>query len=785
MTIADHIYRSFGLNCCGAVVAAALSVGSPALGQTPPAAAPTETRIIAEFQRGISDRDAAEVLGVLGPVLQSRNVRIRKIVLTPNDASLCVVIERYLRMRPGACTEPLARDFLDFSARSGGATTFAAGNELSLPLIETETFKALHHFDLKSQRQRGEVEALYKDEGFSATKRREFLVTQGQYTQKAITPAAPLRSLPTDGLLAVEMEGVRWKVPLSGEVTSESLNELEGMSTQKSTGSRVIGVERAGPLQRVPGQKFAPTAPAALATQCTDALPTQPTHPVSYVRLLTTDQIHIVAELEAAQACSLAGEPQRLVVIDTPIAPHPDLRGALGMSPSTAPAGGPVCGPAASGDFQEVWHGTYVAGLIAAGGAHAPYKGINPNVRLVVVTDTAPIAVRQRLRDAYNDGLPTPPNIALYATTFGTEEPPTAADAAPSPKDLAQRYKRHRGKWLNELRDSKTRLTFPPSALEVVDNVNYRYLFVISAGQDSSSDEWPSPLSLRDVTNMSPQNLGTRHNALVVTACTACDAPNGEAALWPRAYYSSPGDQIVQLAAPGGDYIPGIVNEQQTGGPDNGGTSAAAAIVAGIASRMLACYPRVYGAEPRLMKERLLVTARRNLNADDEPKAQAGIVDPYLAMIDPEKTWLKPTGLPLESIDINGWCRRTLDMTRSEAGDEVPENAVQARIRRVTRAGDRYTLREMGRETIGLDTPTLKITNLKPEQSQNTSPIALVTRAGKPACKLFLKDVQDLIVGLRELRRHGPDLHADPARCRAAPPCFETTPSPSAARRER
>jgi subtilisin family serine protease len=734
---------------------------------------------VAEFPNAVGDRDAAELWGVLGPLWQSPLVGQQKLVPTAADKNLCAVVERYLKMNAGACNEALARDLLAFSARNGGATTFAVGAELRLPLIEVETFKALRHFDLKSARQRAEIEELYKDSAYSVAKQREYLIKGGTVAPTAVPQAEPTKDLPKDGVLAVETEGVRWKVPLSGNVKIDDLNILEGITAKLSTPSRVVGVERAAPLERVPPQKFARSPPVVLDTQCTGAPATRPTPPVSYARLLATDPIHSAVELAAARACAPAGEAPRIAIIDKPIARHPDLRVALGLGPSPAPAGGPVCGLVDGAlSTDEAWHGTYLAGIIAARGEHAPYRGINPDVRLVRIPDTGgPVGVRRALFEAYRAGFPSnPPQIAVFASIFGADDPPAAGGLAS--KDLAERFKRHNGKWIDELRDRQTRLGFPPFARDVIDSSNYRYLFIVSAGQDNSKDSWASPLSLRDVTNMSPQNLGTRHNVLVVTACAACDAANGEAAIWPRAYFSSPGDQIVQLAAPGGDHLPGIVSEQHTGGPDAGGTSAAAAIVAGIASRMLACYPAVYRSDPRLIKDRLLVTARRNLNPEDAPKAQAGIVDPDLAMIDPEKTWLKPTGLPLESIIIKGLCNKTLDMLRDEAGDPVPENPAQERIQRITRAGDAYTIREMARVSLGQDTPALKISSLRPESWQATQPIAVLTRPDKPLCHLYLRHVQDLIVGFRDLGKERNKLWAEATECRKAgtgalKPCFE------------
>ena len=699
----------------------------------------------------------------------------------PEDKSLCDLVEQHMKLQPGACNEVLSQVLLAFSARNGGSGEFKAGVELKLPLVEVETYRALRHFDLKSKGQRDEAQAMARDPQFIEQKKKEYLATGGEY--KPLEPPPPTRnatrSLPKAGVYVLESAGVRWKVPIVGELTSDEISAYEAAVSKLSTKSRLLAVERAQQFQLVPGQKFAGT-PRALIAQCPQ--PPAAVPPLDYDKLLSTDsKVHSSNELKTAQSCAAGTPPPRVVIIDKQIRPHPDIAEALGKAVSRPPPqDGPQCGIVAPTYAQDEHHGTYIAGFIAARGVYNQYRGINPNVALRLVPDRGNlVSLRLRLQDEYNAGWSdgNPPQIALFASTFGTDEPP---GALVSDRTLSGRFKRHKGKWLDELRDGETRLSFPAGVKNIVDNPQYKYLFVVSAGQDTGEDEWPSPIALREVSNMTPQNFGTRANVLVVTACTSCDAADGGAALWDRAYYSSRGEQIVQLAAPGGDHLPGLVDEKHVGGPASGGTSAAAAIVAGVASRMLGCYPASYRGMPHLLKERLLITARQNLNEGDATKVQAGVVDPELAMIDPEKTWLKPVGLPLQPVKVHRWCNMTMDMYSEVDGEKIPESPVMWRVRRITKpeGSNNFTVREMARTSLGPDTPSLKVSKVEPYGWQSKQPFAILERPGQPRCQLYLKNVQDFVIGFEEQRRSVTDFFGS-SECRptaaagSIKPCFQ------------
>src|SRR5262249_13780935 len=153
-----------------------------------------------------------------------------------------------------------------------------------------------------------------------------------------------------------------------------------------------------------------------------------------------------------------------------------------------------------------------------------------------------------------------------------------------------------------------------------------------------------------------------------------------------KANYSTKMEQIVYLAAPGGEEIPGLIANDEIG-QTTGGTSAAAAFTAGVAAKMLACYPTYYQGVAERIQTRLLLTARTNIDPDDTHKAEAGIVDPRLALIDPRRSWLKEWEKKIQPIKVQHWCQDTI-VLRDEANEQLDDGVIQlTKTMRITSTG--------------------------------------------------------------------------------------------------
>jgi hypothetical protein len=181
-------------------------------------------------------------------------------------------------------------------------------------------------------------------------------------------------------------------------------------------------------------------------------------------------------------------------------------------------------------------------------------------------------------------------------------------------------------------------------------NIKYLHqLFVVSAGQDETRD----PVPLKPDTPLLPQNSGDLPNVIVVTACNRCTRES--ALLMASANYGATDRNYVHVAAPWGLDLPGWIDDGHVGSA--GGTSQAAAYVAGAAAAMISYYPGKF-ADAGWIKQRLQVTSwPLVLNSDGTPndeakKVSTGLIDPVLALLDPSQHWLKENGRDWRPVKI-------------------------------------------------------------------------------------------------------------------------------------
>src|SRR6185295_15563589 len=102
---------------------------------------------------------------------------------------------------------------------------------------------------------------------------------------------------------------------------------------------------------------------------------------------------------------------------------------------------------------------------------------------------------------------------------------------------------------------------------------------------------------------------------------------------WPVGNYSP---AFVHLAAPA---EPIVSTANATSFTWAHGTSQAAAFVAGVASALVSAWPDHYKTAESV-KERLQYTATPFPRLDDGKRIAAGVVNPKIAMLDPDKDYL-------------------------------------------------------------------------------------------------------------------------------------------------
>ena len=349
--------------------------------------------------------------------------------------------------------------------------------------------------------------------------------------------------------------------------------------------------------------------------------------PFDYLNLFDYDRDALMAVRESMYP----GGAQRQIrvvpvyLIDTPLDESPNLFPAY---VKTKPTQALSCRWASP--FSNRFHGTHLASLIGSQGYG--FRSISTNAAIFSF-----IWNRVRGDDELYPASPDR-NIQLQQQILGD------ADAPPGMTRAI--YVAATAFSLNTLRPTGDRLNAPDNRWQeaILKAVkNSRSLFIVSAGQTATDNEQPSELT--SISSKSPQNLGDLPNVIVVTACTTCDRNNTR--LMQSANFGAGPSPIVQLAAPGGLAIPGWVTAERISSAN--GTSQATALIASIAAAMRGAWPESY-LEPVAIKVRLQVTSRpmsRDANGlanPDEAKIAAGVADPVLALLDPERHWLKEGG---------------------------------------------------------------------------------------------------------------------------------------------
>ncbi|MHC8343841.1 S8/S53 family peptidase [Pseudomonas sp. RT6P73] len=311
-------------------------------------------------------------------------------------------------------------------------------------------------------------------------------------------------------------------------------------------------------------------------------------------------------------------------LIDTPLDPSPNLFPAYVKIKPTQALSCKWASP-----FSNRFHGTHLAGLIGSQGYG--FRSISTNAAIFSF-------VWNKVRD--DDQLDPVPdrNVQLQQQILGDADAPRGMTRAIYVAATTFTFKTLRP--LGE-RLGNPEYRWQEAILKAVKNS--RSLFIVSAGQSAKEQEQPSELI--NISSSAPQNLGDLPNVIVVTACTTCGRNN--ARLMPNANFGSGPSPIVQLAAPGGQSIPGWVTADRISSAN--GTSQATALIASVAAAMRGAWPEAY-LEPVAIKVRLQVTSRpMSRNADgsanpDEAKIAAGVADPVLALLDPDRHWLKEGG---------------------------------------------------------------------------------------------------------------------------------------------
>ncbi|WP_210331003.1 S8/S53 family peptidase [Microvirga terrestris] len=349
-------------------------------------------------------------------------------------------------------------------------------------------------------------------------------------------------------------------------------------------------------------------------------------------------------------------------LLDTKLWPLPSLFPAFGVSPS------PIGSKCKWSFDRALHHANHMASIIASQGKGTGFEGVAPGIKLRSFD----------IFDSKNNPGGAPMHVYVEENTYYK---PSGVFLIPNTRTLGSGGDLPSKDW--RFRDLLAYTLRNKGGFQ-------RPLVVAAAGQQDTSTEAVSLVSIDSKTNMFPQNLGDLPNIIVVTACTDCTKKS--ATIHPGANHSSESDwKYVHVAAPGGVPIPAWTSPDTLGAAY--GTSQSAAFVAGIAANMITRFPEVY-AHNGVLKYRIQSCSwplpfYRISGAENEDigKIATGVVDPAVCMLNPSKTWVK---------DDSGW--KPVEFRRWLP---VPFSTPLNQILRVMRTGDApsaewtfYTMRE-------------------------------------------------------------------------------------------
>lgn len=401
---------------------------------------------------------------------------------------------------------------------------------------------------------------------------------------------------------------------------------------------------------------------------------------------------------QCAKDCTPGVQCPQIVLVDQTIHPHTELKSHVTYVNLTGEerdysrpeycGDGTAVEPADQCRFEDFrrqcHHGTSLASVIGSVHNGSGFAGLSPANQVIsfdwnlASTDDLIHLVRQRSAPDFQDI--NGPQIYLFASKFPdiVAEIRREADAndfsTPSYSET----------FLNgeELKDPETRHTEQGTVAAILAA---RQLWIVAAGQPDSG----APHRLHERSPFAPMNLGDNEHVVVVTACEKCGWP--EANIYRGANFADLDDkQFVTIAAPGFGYLTPRESDDSYA-KEHGGTSQAAAFVAGLAAAMVNCAPDSYtqrsfnGIEAAALKKRLVVTSRPMLQKDGSGHFTPGIVDPQVALLDPRKDWYLELpqlgGADYSNASVDHWCKERIEYSYEDGqrGSKSTKNTLRVR----------------------------------------------------------------------------------------------------------
>lgn len=561
--------------------------------------------VLVSFEGGNVGESIAQVLQRLIDInaLPDENYTVQ-----PKD-TICSLLDR--RGYPPPCP-PLLKilDQLNLSKRLS-TRTLQPGEIIKLPALEVRSAVAIKPVPGGVQREVGDcVPPVSSDR----------LLKNWSRLQPRVVDCVP-GSIGKQSLVSiVQYRAYQLLIPTSNDDLSlRLLNDLETNNNPNIRFDLIPHSLPAGTLNQLRNSE-------QLRDACAKGLANNPPYIYSELFDYDHDAVPTVREGLAPGGVAKTPRPVPIYLIDTDVARAPNLYPAYG---DTAPGLPWNC--RWKTPFLSRYHATHLASLIASQDNGYGFRSLASNTvifpyiwNIVKDDDSLVAASRSRhieLQQSISINADAIPGMsrAIYvaATSFDLIKL----------KPIGAKLSREELRWEESV----------PKSIKTSPS-----LFIFSAGQ---AEKGEAPVELSTTSVLTPQHLGDLPNVIVVTACTDCSRTKTN--LMPEAHFGSGINPIVHVAAPGGTPIPGWVTAEEIGA--GSGTSQATALVAGVAAAMLGAWPDGYSSS-QAIKSRLQVTSRPippNGDGSTNPAASkiaAGVVDPFLALLDPTRHWLKQGG---------------------------------------------------------------------------------------------------------------------------------------------
>jgi hypothetical protein len=429
-----------------------------------------------------------------------------------------------------------------------------------------------------------------------------------------------------DGSRRLAFRGYDLVVPLDSDAAVEALaTRLWELASRNVVPTPVFGVARQKKF-------YALSDPSTFWTSCSSG--SVSTAGEANLGLLLGD-----SPASCVETCRDLECPE-LILVDTAVLPSQEWVNGFGTAATTGSTPAGVSCVTRSID-EATEHGTHMAGILVAAENGFGIRGIAPEVPLqwLDYPQLNAFELGRRIQERSGMvGADAGPPIFVFASSWclGPVSDPTQHCPA------------------NIVGDRFTHAV----AKRILDTKAY---WITAAGEEG---ETISPSSPRG-----PMNLGDLSNVIVVAACDKCVT---DPSLLPSSMSDS-GHRMVHVAAPGRD-IPSTLGDATYASAS--GTSQATAFVAGVAAKMLRCYPDYFGAARERLKTRLQASSRPfppMTGAPRDASLSAGVLDATAALLDPTKDWIRlRTEEKWTKVRVKRWLLPELPLLDRVTGDLGP-----------------------------------------------------------------------------------------------------------------